>query len=53
MESLELHRRSIAGSAAAPLGVVEHLDAVEDIGLGSFACRIYLAADAVALEQLK
>jgi hypothetical protein len=51
--SFELYRRSISGSAVAPLWVVEHLDVVEDIGLGGIACRVDLAADALALEQLK
>ena len=37
----------------APLWVVEHLDVVEDIGLGGIARRIDLAADAFALEQLE
>ena len=34
MASFELYRRSISGSAVAPLWVVEHLDVVEDVGLG-------------------
>ena len=34
MASFELDRRSVAGGAVAPLGVVEHLDVVEDVGAG-------------------
>ena len=36
-----------------PLGVVEHLDLVEDIGSGIVAGSVGLAADAFALEQLE
>lgn len=50
MASLEPYRRSISGSAVAPLWVVEHLDVVEDIGLGCIACQMNLAADAFALD---
>ena len=53
MASLELYRRSIAGSAVAPLGVVEHLDVVEDIGSGVVASPIGLAANAFTFEQLE
>ena len=53
MASFELCRRSISGSAVAPLWVVEHLDVVEDVGLGGIARWIDLAADAFALEQLE
>ncbi|MDP9995287.1 hypothetical protein J2W28_005748 [Variovorax boronicumulans] len=53
MASFELYWRSIPGSAVALLRVVEHLDVVEDIGLGGIACQIDLAADAFALEQLE
>ena len=34
MAAFELYWRNISGSAVALLWVVEHLDAVEDIGLG-------------------
>ena len=53
MASFELYRRSISGSAVAPLWVVEHLDVVEDVGSRVIAGRIDLAADAFALEQLE
>ena len=53
MASFELYRRSISGSAVAPLWVVEHLDVVEDICFGGIACWIDLAADTFALEQLE
>lgn len=53
MASFELYRRSISGSAVAPFWVVEHLDVIEDIGLGGIARWIDLAADAFALEQLE
>lgn len=53
MASFELDRRSVAGGAVAPLGVVEHLDVVEDVGAGVTAGCIDLAADALALEQLE
>ena len=51
MASFELYRRSISGSAVAPLWVVEHLDVVEDIGSRVIAGRIDLAADAFALRR--
>ena len=37
MASFELDRRSVAGGAVAPLGAVEHLDVVEDVGAGVVA----------------
>lgn len=53
MASFEPYRRSVAGSAAATLEVVEHLDVVEDIGSGVIEGLVDLAADAFALEQLE
>ena len=53
MASLELYRRSIAGSAVATFGVVEHLDVVEDIGPCVVASPIGLAANAFTFEQLE
>ena len=53
MASFELYRRSAAGRPVTPLGVVEHLDVVEDIGSCVVAGRIGLAANALALEQLE
>ena len=53
MASFELYRRSVAGGAVAPLGVIEHLDVVEDIDAGIAACGVDLLADALALEQLE
>lgn len=45
MASFELDRRSDAGSAVAPLGVVDHLKVVEDVGAGVVAGRVDLAAE--------
>jgi len=45
--------RSVSGSTIAALGVVEHLDVVEDVGSGVIAGRVDLAANAFALEQLE
>jgi hypothetical protein len=53
MAPFELDRRSVAGGAVAPLGVVEHLDVVEDVSASVVARGIDLAADALALEQLE
>lgn len=53
MASLELHRRSTAGAAVTPLGVIEHLNVVEYIGSRIAAVRIDLPADALTLEQLE
>jgi hypothetical protein len=47
MASLELHRRSISGSAVAPLWVVKHLDVIEDIGSCVIAGRVGLAVLAI------
>lgn len=53
MASFELDRRSVAGGAVAPLGVVEHFDVVEDVGAGVVAGRVDLSTDSLALEQLE
>lgn len=53
MASFELYRRQVAGSVVTPLGVVEHLDVVEDICSGLIAGRVDLAADSLSLEKLK
>lgn len=53
MASLKLHWRSISGSAVPMLGVVEHLDVVEDAGPCVIAARVRLAADALTPEQRK
>ncbi|MCY1559774.1 hypothetical protein D9M68_968430 [compost metagenome] len=53
MASFELDRRSIAGRSVSPLGVIEHLDVVEDIDACVVARGIDLAAHSLTLEQLK
>lgn len=53
MTSFELDRRSGAGSAVAPPGVIEHLDAVENISESIAAIGVGLATNTLALEQLK
>lgn len=50
MASFELDRRSVAGSAVAPLGVVEHLDVVEDVSARVIARGVDLPTDSLALE---
>ena len=53
MASFELDWRSVAGRAVAPLGVIEHLDIVEDVGACVAARGIDLSAHALALEKLE
>ena len=53
MASFELDRRSVAGSAVTPLGVVEHLDVVEDVGTSVIPRGVDLSPDALAFEQLE
>lgn len=53
MASFEFYWGGVPGSAVAPLGVVEHLDVVEDVGSCVIARRVYLTADAFTLEQLE
>jgi hypothetical protein len=53
MASLELYGRQVASGVVATLGVIEHLDVVEDIGPGLIARRIGLPANALSLEQLE
>lgn len=50
MASPELYWQSAAGIAVVPLGVIEHLDVVEDIGPRIVAVRMYLASDTLMLE---
>lgn len=53
MASFELDRRSVAGSAVAPLGVVEHLEVVEIVGTGVVAGGVDLAAERPAATLSK
>jgi len=53
MATLELCWRSAASSAVPPLGVIEHLDVVEDVGPGRVTGRVDLPTNAFALEQLE
>jgi len=53
MASLELHRRSIAGSPLTPRGVAERLDAVEDGGPRGFSRPVDLPATAFTPDQLE
>lgn len=53
MASLELDRRSVACRAVAPLGVIEHLDVVEDVSACVAARGVDLPAHALAFEQLE
>lgn len=53
MASLELDWRSVAGRAVAPLGVIEHLDVVEDVGACVAARGVDLPAHTLALEKLE
>ena len=53
MASFKLYRRSISGSAVAPLRVVEHLDVVEDIGSGLITAWVDLTTDTLTFEQLE
>ncbi len=46
MASFEFYRGGIPGSAAAPLGVVEHLDVVKHIGPGQIPGLVDALADA-------
>jgi len=51
--AFELDRRGVSDIAVAPLGAVEHLDVVEDIGAGVVARGVDLPADTLALEWLE
>jgi hypothetical protein len=53
MAAFELYRRQVAGGVVTPLGVVEHLDVIEDVGSGSIAGRVDLATDSLSLEKLE
>ena len=53
MASFELDRRSVAGCAVTPLGVVDHLDVVEDVGTRLTARGVDLPTHAFAFEQLE
>ena len=53
MASFELDRRSVAGCAVTPLGVIEHLDVVEDVDTRLTARGVDLPTHAFALEQLE
>lgn len=53
MASFELDRRSVAGCAVTPFGVIEHLDVIEDVATRLTARGVDLPTHAFALEQLE